>query len=691
MTTVQTDTGAALSTVVTVPQSDWHVVAQVPTAHALAGLRKMRALVIAIAGLLTGFLLLALWFMLWVDRRRWLLQERTDHQAKKLADSERLFRTAFVHAPAGIAWVNERGEVSEANLAFHEALGYADRALFGRSLLELTAEEDACVLAELEVGSESSTDTGAQVEIRLLHSDSHVIWTLMSMTPVTDQHGGRSRLVQLVDITERKAAEMRLNDQAMHDPLTGLPNRALLESRINAAMARLGTADDPALALMFIDLDGFKEINDRLGHQAGDEVLIETGARLERSVRDGDTVARLGGDEFVVLCEGVDADSADSAYQRGIRALDAVSQAGSYRGQTWCVSASIGISRLRQGCRSLASLLTEADSAMYRAKQQGKGCVVLFEPALDVQLGESAVSEEYLATAVHRGRLRLRYQPVIDVRSGAIVGAEALLRLLDPDGNELAPAQFLSLAEAHGHIVAFGESTLMEACHQAVAWKAGIHPDRAFSMAVNMSVKEVEDVGFLDRVDTALQESGLRPTDLVIELTESAFLRDLPANRSALQGLRDRGVLLALDDFGTGFSSLSYLRRFPVDIIKIDKSFVDDLGAADPHTVRVTEAIVALARALRVTLVAEGVETDQQLDKLLDLNCELAQGYLLGRPMLAAQLNDELRAQSNAPQRHRHEAVRVSDADALYAWQEGLEVPPPYRRRLRSDRDARAI
>jgi diguanylate cyclase (GGDEF)-like protein/PAS domain S-box-containing protein len=274
-----------------------------------------------------------------VERRRSLLQDHAQRQSIELAGSERLFRTAFEHAPAGIAWVDRRGRITDANLALHELLGYPDKALSGRLLSDLTLAEDADIVRQLDPGSESALESGAQVEVRFLRSDTTVIWTLTSRSRVTDAHGARFGLVQVVDITERKAAEARLNDQAMHDPLTGLANRALLDFRITAAMARAGSEDDPGLAVMYIDLDGFKEINDQLGHRAGDEVLIEAAARLERAIRAGDTVARIGGDEFVMLCEGVALDTADFIHQVGLRALDAVSLAGTYNDKTWQVSA----------------------------------------------------------------------------------------------------------------------------------------------------------------------------------------------------------------------------------------------------------------------------------------------------------------------------------------------------------------
>jgi diguanylate cyclase (GGDEF)-like protein/PAS domain S-box-containing protein len=596
--TVKISGGSALSAYLAVPELGWSIVSEVPTAKALAGLTKVRILVIYMAAILIAASLLGMWFMGRIDKRRRLLLAKADRQAATLAATEASFEIAFMHAPAGTARINDDGVIEQANLAFHEMLGYPADALTGRSLRELTAPDDAGLLDHLDMAARAPVEQRSQVEVRYLSHDSSLVWTLMAVTRVPDIHSRWFGLVQVVDISERKAAEARLNERAMHDSLTGLANRALLELMIDEALARArGQENNSSVVLMFIDLDGFKEINDHLGHHAGDEVLIEAATRLVREIRPGDTAARLGGDEFVVLSESIPDDRGEVASQLGARVLAALTHTGNFEGRSWRLGASIGISRSRDSRCTAATLLAEADSAMYRAKQQGKGRVVVFDQALDDRTGEDALSDANLATAAEQNRLRSQYQPVHDLRSGDIIGAECVLGMVGPDGVELKLADFAEAARARGHLPAFGGWLLMQACCQAAAWRAELGTDRDFFVAVRACAAELDDPGFDDQVLDQLARSGLPSGALVIAVDGSAITHNMPSGGGTdLQRLRAHGVRIAVDESGLGLSALAHLRRFPVDIIKVDTAPDDSSGG-------VTDPIVAIANILQLTVV----------------------------------------------------------------------------------------
>ena len=624
-----------LSAYLPVPRLGWTVIAEVPKATAYARLRRLRQTVTTVAGLLAVALTAMLTLSARAEHRRRDVERKLAEQAAALAISERQFRAAFTHAPVGMLRLSDERLILEANLAFHKLLGVAGGELVGRSLDDLSHPEDVSAttrrLHRLIGGGAGAGASTVQVETRFVHRDGHPVWTVLSAARLEDYDHFPYTLGQVVDITDRKINEARLARQALHDPLTDLPNRLLLEERVNHALARLAR-EPQRMAVLFIDLDGFKTVNDTFGHKAGDEVLGEVATRLGFVVRPGDTVARLGGDEFVVLCEDLPEHAIDVAAALASRIIQAISHPFRHGDHQVLLSASIGISQPTPATTNAAVLLAEADAAMYRAKQEGKACHRIFDETMRDLASTPSTTLELLDSAVVQGRLRLHYQPVVDLTSGQVVGAEALLRLIGPDGELIPPAGFLTVAEAHGHIVEFGAWALREACRQAAAWKATLPKDRDFDIGVNMSVKEIEDSGMADRVRAVLIETGLPPATLIIELTESAFLRDLPASRSALQRLRKLGVRIALDDFGTGYSSLSYLRQVPVDIIKLDRSFVSDL-LGDAQESRVTRALIELAHNLGTVVVAEGVEELSQVAALREQGCRLAQGYFMARPV----------------------------------------------------------
>ena len=419
----------------------------------------------------------------------------------------------------------------------------------------------------------------------------------------------------------------RLDHQAVHDGLTRLPNRLLFVDRLGVALAR-ARRTDTVHAVLFIDLDHFKVVNDSLGHSAGDEVLLEVAARLDEVVRANDTVSRFGGDEFTVLAEDLVSESA--ALMLAARIAESLSRPARVQSRDIALSASIGIA-LTRGRESAEHLLRDADAAMYLAKERGRGRVEVFDGALREQVMARLEVENDLRLAIERGELVTHFQPKVRIDTGTIVGVEALVRWQHPERGLVPPNDFIALAEETGLIFALGEWVLRDACAQAARW-SGLTPDgEPLTVSVNLSRRQLEQPDLVEVVERALADTGLEPVRLCLEITESAVMRDLDTSISTLRRLKELGLRLAIDDFGVGFSSLSQLKHLPpVDMLKIDKSFVDNIATSDDRAI--VAAILSLAGALGLTTVAEGVEIPEQAAELSSLGCELAQGFLFARP-----------------------------------------------------------
>ncbi|MBI3145037.1 MAG: EAL domain-containing protein [Pseudogulbenkiania sp.] len=523
-----------------------------------------------------------------------------------------------------------------------EAIGRNDRFLLGEDREQRALEEIHVARREQRAG---------QAELRHYRKDGSLFWNELTVAPVHDEGGRVTHLVSVIsDITERKAYEAQLEHQATHDALTGLANRNLLMDRLRQTMLHAQRAKQ-LIAVLLLDLDRFKLVNDSLGHDSGDALLVTTAARLLECVRLTDTVARLGGDEFVVIL--TDLTRADDAVPIARKILATLAQPETIAGRELYLSASIGISVYPGDTESEAQLLKYADAAMYQAKAQGRNGFCFYAPDINAKAMRNMEMEVRLRHALEREEFVLHYQPKADLLSGRVVGMEALIRWQAPDLGMVSPAEFIPVAEDSGLILPIGEWVLRTACTQVKAWQdAGLAVGR---VAVNVSARQFRQHDLVDRVSRILQETHLESKLLELELTESMMVDEPDQAVLMLQQLKDIGLHLSLDDFGTGSSNLSYLRRFPIDTLKIDQSFVRDI-MNNPDDGLIAMAVISLAHSLKRKVIAEGVETGEQLHYLRQHGCDEMQGYYLSRPLPADKFEALLR--------------------------EGRELPPPRRTAL---------
>ena len=500
-------------------------------------------------------------------------------------------------------------------------------------------------------------DAAAMFEHRLLRPDGTLRHAVLQAELTGEEGGGRPRLEGVLqDITERRAAEQRIRYLAMYDGLTGLPNRRLCAEQLEGALAR-ATRNKTPLAVLIIGLDGFTRINEAGGHAAGDRLLARVGERLCRCVREGDHVARvdtgsyahegvarLAGDTFAAILP--DLARAEDAAGVAVRVQECVAQPCFINGQTLFVTASVGIAIHGIDGACAEDLLKNAESAMHFAKRGGHGGLRFFTAGMNADAARKLALANDLRMALAQGQFCLHYQPQLDLESGRIIAAEALLRWEHPERGRIPPLDFISLAEELGLIVQIGAWVIRAACAAARAWQQPGQPP--VGVAVNVSPKQFREPGFLPLVQAALAETGLAPQCLELEVTEGVMVGDPAATIANMQALRALGVQLAVDDFGTGYSSLSYLRQFPVQRLKIDQSFVRGLDR-DTHSASIAQAVIVLGHALDLKVIAEGVETDAHLTLLRDLGCDEVQGYLIARPMPQAQFADFLDARQALP------------------------------------------
>jgi diguanylate cyclase (GGDEF)-like protein/PAS domain S-box-containing protein len=551
--------------------------------------------------------------------------------------------------------------------------GYAAAECLGRNVRFLQGDDrEQPGLALLRAAIQERRE--ARVILRNYRRDGTLFWNELWLAPVRDGHGTvthmmgmqhditawveaetalqglteqleqriQARTAQLTaanaallqEIQARQAAERDLMHQTFHDALTGLPNRAWFLHCLEVALA--GRRRRDRLAVLFLDLDRFKLINDSLGHETGDHLLVAVAGRLRGCVRPEDTIARLGGDEFALLLPGIAGPrEVIGVAERLARVLEAPFRLGPYE---VVISASIGLALHPAAGTRPEELMRAADAAMYRSKGEGPGHWAIFDPAMQAQALERLALEADLRAALERGDLAVQYQPIVDLASGRITGLEALARWRHPQRGEIPPNVFIPLAEETGLILPLGEWVLTTACRAARAWAAAMPDGRPPSVAVNLSALQLMHPPLVEMVTRVLGESGLPADCLTLEITESALMEAAESTLATLQRLKELGVRLSLDDFGTGYASLSYLRRFPVDGLKIDRSFVRGLGE-DPQDTAIVEAVIALARALGRSVTAEGVERPVQIEQLRSLGCQTGQGYHFARPLEPAAID----------------------------------------------------
>jgi diguanylate cyclase (GGDEF)-like protein/PAS domain S-box-containing protein len=516
--------------------------------------------------------------------------------------------------------------------SIERVLGYTPDEVVGRSFASLLpAGEQSRLLHLLDDAAayDGAGGSTAVLDCMLRHRDGGTLHFEIQHTNLLDDEHVRGIVLNSRDVSERKAFEEQLQHQAFHDPVTGLANRALFAERVRHAVAR-ARRDHIGLAVIFIDLDDFKTINDSLGHAAGDQVLLEVGKRLATSTRASDTAARFGGDEFAVLLEGVE--SAQEAADTAERILEALAEPLAVEHKELLTRASMGISMVSgEAATDAEEMIRNADAAMYIAKRDGKGGYRLFEPAMHEGVLARLEMRADLQRAITNNEFEQHYQPVVTLGTGRASGVEALLRWRHPERGLVPPDQFIPFAEEIGLIVPIGRWVLREGCRQAVLMQRLLPSDPPLTMAVNLSVKQLQHSDIVADVRDALADSGLAPECLTLEITETVMMTDTDLAVQRLRELKDLGVRLAMDDFGTGYSSLSYLSRFPVDILKMDRSFLR--ADATPETSGLATAVVSLGDTLNLEVVAEGIELSEQWATLRDLGCDKGQGFFFARPM----------------------------------------------------------
>lgn len=545
---------------------------------------------------------------------------------RTLGASERRFRTLVQHSADMIAVIDDDGRIGLVTDSCRQVLGLLAGSLIGTPFSDLLHPDDRPHLQAALADADAGPRTGrATLELRMRHADGSWRHTESVVADLRHDAGVRGIVLTTRDVSERRALQEELAHQAFHDGLTGLANRALFHDQVERALRRRTGRDQ--VAVLFLDLDEFKEVNDSHGHAAGDELLVGVADRLARSLREADVIARLGGDEFAILVEGDRPGLADIG-RRILEALDEPVPAGGHEVQ---VRASVGIA-LGEGARDAEELLRNADVAMYLAKSQGKGRLAFYEQDQHEELLRRAELMSDLRDAVTEEQFVVHYQPIVALGSGRVVGMEALVRWAHPRRGLLAPREFIDLAEQSGLIVPIGRLVLIEACRQARRWQASRPTEPPMAISVNVSGRQLDSPGLADAVREALEQSGLEPAHLVLELTESLLVEESRHTVILLEALKEIGVKLAIDDFGKGYSSLSYLGRLPVDRLKIDKVFIDDVHRSGEASALV-ETIIRLAETFGLETVAEGVEMAEQVASLRALGCPLGQGYRFGRPL----------------------------------------------------------
>ncbi|CAH2031875.1 putative bifunctional diguanylate cyclase/phosphodiesterase [Trichlorobacter ammonificans] len=560
--------------------------------------------------------------------------EELERHCRAVQENEQRYRIVTESAADFTYWQRPDGSFEFASPACKDVTGYSREELASRPelLLEMIHPADRGITAPLHITADSDACCiSDEIEYRIITRDGTVRWVRHAFQPIYDEQGNcLGRRGSSTDITERKQLAEQVSHLVLHDLLTGLPNRSLFTDRLSLALTTQQSRSNASTitAVLFFGIDRFKLINDTLGHDTGDRILIMTAERLRKMLHTGDTLCRFGGDVFAMILP--ERESRHEAITMSYRILACLTEPFRLSGQQVTLTGSIGIAVSPEDGTDSDTLLKGAETAMYEAKRSGKNCFRFYAREMNFQAVQLLKLDNSMPISLDRGDFYLHYQPQLDLKSGTVIGVEALLRWRHPELGMIPPDRFIPLAEENGFITRLGAWVLKTACMQAASWQRhGLPPLR---VAVNISSRQFSEPDFVDLVSTTLTGCGLNADLLELELTESLLVSNEQQVARKLQGLKAMGIHLAIDDFGTGYSSLSYLKHFPLDRLKIDKSFVNDI-LSDPDDAAITEAIIGMAHALKLKVIAEGVETREQLLFLEDRGCDEMQGYYLSRPL----------------------------------------------------------
>jgi diguanylate cyclase (GGDEF)-like protein/PAS domain S-box-containing protein len=606
--------------------------------------RSGPAVLVISAAMVLGLALLLRYSQRRQEAERRVQQDRLAEAQREAELNQQRFTAAFTHAAIGMAIVRPCGTLLQVNEALCALVGRTPQALIGQPFCDLLHEGDAPLFRRHADAVATRPEESFSMELRAVGPDSGDLWVAVHCSQYDDPGGnGHCLIYQLHDITSRHLAESRLHHSAYHDGLTDLANRNCFNERLEVAVERSRLDPAQRFAVLFLDLDRFKIVNDSLGHLAGNALLREVAQRLRQCVRPKDLVARLGGDEFAILLEDLH-DHGDSQ-RLAQRVLDALGRPVAINGIEVVAGASVGITFSDLGYRTVDEVLRDADLAMYEAKAGGRGRVALFDSVMHEKVAEKLALEGELRRAIGEGQLSVHFQPLYALEQRRLVGFEALVRWQHPQRGMVSPAVFVALAEESGHIEALTDWVLDHALAQLAQWQRELPAARRLGLHVNISGRDLGRANLVGQVRQLLQRHRPTPGTLTLEITETTLMGRLETALQTLNGLRDSGVGLSIDDFGTGYSSLAYLSTLPIDSLKIDRSFV--MGLHDkPQNVEIVRAVLTLGRSLGRKVIAEGIETPEQLATLRELGVPVGQGYLLSRPLRADQVPALLAAEA---------------------------------------------
>ncbi len=562
------------------------------------------------------------------------INQRTEQLKRanaELTESEEQFRLTFEMAPIGIAIQTLDGKFIRVNKAFCETSGYTSEELLEKTWMDISHPDDIAVALAYHQKLYQGEIWDFQIESRHLTRDGKVVYGILQVAVVRDAEQKPVHLIsQFLDISARKLAEDKLFFDALHDDLTNLPNRNLLMERLELALKQSQRQTDYLFAVMFIDLDRFKIVNDSLGHEVGDQLLVAIAHKLQTLIRATDIVARLGGDEFIILLDHLQ--DINDAIRIAERICLELNSPFLIENRQVFTTASIGIVLSSPDYQAASELLRDADIAMYRAKEAGKARYEIFDRVMHAHAVNQLQLESDLRDAIAHQELLVNYQPIISLTTGKLTGFEALLRWEHPSRGFVSPAEFIPIAEETGLIITIGEWILREACRQLHTWQLQHQLSNSLTISVNLSSKQLREPTLITKIEQIINETKLNSSCLKLELTESMLIDNIEAVISTMSQLRGKEIHLSIDDFGTGFSCLSYLHRFPINTLKIDRSFVNRIGEENEN-LGIVKTIITLAHELGMDAIAEGVETQQQVNQLKALGCDQAQGYFFSKPL----------------------------------------------------------